>query len=415
MVTIVLASPATAADPTNAFARDRNVPVAERVLPDIPVRHLGSFIIDPEMKAGIALVDNLFYTRGGKVSAAAVQLDPSFDIRSDWSRHAVHALVQVDADEFASHTSENTVGETLLADGRYDIGRATNLSGGVGFTHGYDPRYATTSPLKAKHPVRVDSQTAKLQFATEGSRLRFVAGSTYADLNYFDATDRDTGAVIDQDYRDAKQWLGETRLEYALLPDTSVYVVYQGVRSDYKVKTDPVAGTVDHSSSGYNYALGASFDLTALVTGEVEYGYLRRTYKYAAFKPISGPSYKVKLSYFPTRLETITFNASRSVEETPAIDVSGYIRTAESLAIDHEWSRLLILSASFSAETDRYNSDTRRDRFRSLFIGARYSASRNVSIVGGYTYRSLSSQGSAVPAGFGYTANQVSVSLAYKF
>ena len=390
------------------FQRDRDVPVADRQQPDQPIRHWRSFIVTPALEAGVVTEDNVYYTPTDTKGDALLRLSPSFGAVSDWGRHQLGVNLGLTFDNYARYSGENTLTGNAGLFGRYDILQYTNINGGVSYTRGFESRFEPNTPDAAARPIRYDMSLANVGFSSEINRLKFVGNASYAKFNYSDVASRAAGGgTIDEDYRDNTRFVASGRFEYAIIPDTSVFIDYAHVNSDYRLKAN------DHSSTGYNYNLGVSFDLTSLMTGEIEYGYLKRTYKNTAFKPVSGPSYKAKVSYFPTQLETITVSASRSVEEAPAVNVSGYIKTLAAIRVDHEWSRRLVLTASYESDGYKYNGVDRNDTRNNVYAGAKYSLTRNLSIKGGYTHRSLSSKGAASVSP--YKENSVGVSLNYAF
>jgi len=401
---LALPSVAMAADPV--FKRDRNIAVADRVPNDVQLQHWGAFLIAPTLTAGLTTTDNVYYSQSGKVSDVVANLSPSFGIVSDWGRHQVRALVNLDYDHYSKYSRESTLAGNISGGGRYDISQNTSVTGTLGFSRNYEPRYEPTTPQSADRPIRYDASAADLGFTTDFSRLRWMINSSYRNLNYADVRARN-GGLIDQDYRDFHSLTLSTRIEYAVKPETSIFVDYEHVNATYRVKVN------DHSSSGYNTTVGASFDLSNLATGEIAYGYLSRDYKNPLFKPVSGPSYRAKVNYFPTQITTISITASRSVEEAPAIDVSGYVLRTAGLSVDHEYSRDLVLSASYNNARYKFNGFDRDDTRSTLYLGARYLMTRAVSINGGYTHRSVDSRGSvAVP---NYNENELNIAVTYAY
>jgi len=401
---LALPSIAYADDPI--FKRDRNIPVADRVPQDIQPQHWGAFIISPVISTQLTSTDNVYYSDTAKVSDVVANISPSFGIVSDWGRHQVRALANLSYDSYAKYSGENTLSGNVSAGGRYDVSQSTSITGALGYSRNYEPRYEPTTPQSAARPIRFDVGAADFGFTTDFSRLRWTLNSAYRNFNYSDVPAR-SGGTIDQDYRDFNSLRTATRLEYAVKPETSVFVEYEHVNTSYRLKVN------DHSSSGYDATIGASFDLTNLVTGEVAYGYLNRKYKNPLFKPVSGPSYRAKVSYFPTQLTTVTLTARRSVEEAPAVDVSGYVLTALGLSVDHEYSRDLVLSASYSGSGYRYNGFDRRDNRSTAHLGVRYLLTRQVTVSGGYTYRKMDSKGTQAVPKYTEQGLNLAISLAY--
>ena len=400
------AAPSLAA-PGSLFQRDRNIPVAARQVNDLPALHFASFTVEPLVTAKVDYFDNVYYANEDVVGDLSLTLRPSIDVKSDWGRHEVRATGDLAFENFAQYTSENKLTASLDLSGRYDVATYTNFSGNIGFRRDYEGRFARNTQSLTDQPVQFDASYIEGHFVTELSRVRLLGDITFTKYNYSDTKSKADQTPIDEDFRDYGRTTAAARVEYALLTNTSVFASYRYVNAAY----DETA--VDHSNDGYDYALGASFDITNLVTGEVSYGYLRRTYENINFKAVSGASYDAKISYFPTQLMTITLASSRSVEESPSINVSGYMNSFNSLSVDHEWSRLLILSAGVQGTSNKYNGIDRKDDIGELYFGARYAATRHISVSARYSYGDLTSKGlDRVP---NYKENKVGVSVSYAY
>lgn len=410
----LMVAPVMAHADTSLFARDRNAPVGTR----IPASYeplginIGAFNLRPLVEFGLEANDNVLYSNTNTKSSAIFSVAPSFTLNSNWGRHALSAALGTTYSNYTSASSENTLEANASVGGRYDIQGDSNLFAGANISQNYEPRYDPFFPLdptkrlnEAAKPIKYNTTFTNAGFVAVANRLRFKGEADYTKFDYFDVKSIN-GSMIDQDYRDYASVELSGRVDYAVSPDTSVYVVYTGNHRDYRVDNT-------RNSHGYDYGLGASFDLTSLVTGEVQYGYLHQTYKNPLFKPTKGPSFAGKVQYFPTRLMTITLKTAKAVEETPQLTASGYLDTDTFIGVDHELLRTLILSASYDHTSDKYEGIDRHDKRGVLSLGGHYFLSRNLTLKAYYSHSEFKSVGTASYPGYKDNALRVSLDVQY--
>ena len=155
------------------------------------------------------------------------------------------------------------------------------------------------------------------------------------------------------------------------------------------------------------------FELGALIRGEVAAGYIRQDFQDAAYGDLDGVGGRARLSWFPTRLTTLTATAARSVEDTGVIGSAGALRTDVSISVDHELLRNLILTAETAWSEDDYNGLDRTDTRFAASFSAIYRLNRRYNLTAGLTYLDQSSSGAA--AGPTYRSTRLSIAVASQF
>lgn len=390
------------------FRRDRNLSVQQRV-PEA-YRSLGvkwgGFTAWPRVQVDLESTDNVFYAPTNKQSDFIVRVRPELAVRSNWSRHRLGALARVGASYYADHNDESNTEWLLNASGRYDIVGATNLFGGLTINQGYDQRGEEPSLITAVEPVKYQARSGDLGVDVVGNRLRVIGKTSFQTFDYDDVRSFG-GTIIDQDHRDRTEVRGLVRGEYAISPDTSVYLYYEANKREY----DQFGALRD--SDGYDAGIGASFDLSRLVRGEVQVGQYKQSYKNSGYSDAKGSSYRGKVEWFPTQLTTVGFHGSRAVYETPEIGSSGYVSSVLGVSVDHELRRNIVLSAAYSRADNDYNQFDREDERARVDLAVRYRMNRKVAIVGGYTYSDLSSSGTQQVPSYKNNTVKLSFTLAY--
>ena len=185
------------------------------------------------------------------------------------------------------------------------------------------------------------------------------------------------GGIADQDGRDRDEILGEFRGDYAISPDTAVFGRIRYINQEY---TSTTAGGTTRDQDGYTLDVGANFDLSNLVRGEVGIGYLTRSFDDPAFDDVNGLSVDGQVEWFITPLTTITAFASRGLQPAAVANSPAFISTAYGARVDHELRRNVILSAGFDLGEDDYEGIDRTDDRSNITLSGTYLLNRYVGV-----------------------------------
>ncbi len=396
-------------DPAAATASpQRNEGVLDRVRPDYDATGLrdGAFIILPKITTTLDLDDNIYAGSTTKTSDTVVLIQPEVTIRSDWSRNLVEAYARATFDEYASNGSENTSEYELRLAGRYDLGDASNVNGGAQFAHLMEPRYLTTTTQNVRHPVQFDLTDLHFGGVQVFNRLRLIEGVELQDYSYNNASTVLGAPVLEKD-RNRTEWLESGRAEYAVSPDTSVFLLGELNQRSYKLK--PPSSLYDRDSNGYVLSAGVRLDLSHLARGEVRVGYLNQSYSSSVFRTVDGLSLHGKVDFFLSPLTTTTVTADRSVGDAADPRASSFVTTNGGVEIDHELRRNVILLGRVFYARDEYKGIDRQDDRWGARIGGSYLLNRNIGVSVYYNYIDISSAG--LDKINSYRVNELLVSL----
>jgi hypothetical protein len=330
-------------------------------------------------------------------------------VRSDWSRHALGLFAGGNIIRYSDNSSENTEEYTVSANGRLDIERGSNLTGSVQTQRLVEPRTAPTAPGAAGKPVKYDLTQGTVSLTKEFNRLRLTGRLDDKDFNYKDVPNRIGTGIVDQDFRDRNEFYYGGKAEYAVSPDTAIYLSATGNKKDY----DSRAVTTDRTSDGYVVGVGANFDVSELVRGDVQVGYMKQSYD--NFGKIDGFNAAGRLEWFPTQLTTIGLNGSRTIEESTAPRSQGYISNNIGASIDHELMRNVLLSAAYTHGKDDYKGIDRSDKRDNFSATATYLLNRRVGLFLTYNYLKQDSSGAPLDRGASFKDNKVIASVALQF
>lgn len=409
---------ATSAD-TN-FARDRNISVRQRPRPDYTAKGLplGAFRAFPRVSLSAERNDNIYALKTGEVEDTIWRVQPEVNVVSNWSRHSVSAYVRGTINRFQDNDTENTEEFGLGANGRVDILRNTNVTVGADYAHLTEPR-TTTQRLTgggpftgALEPVEFDQANAYIAGAHEFNRLKVSGRASVQSFDYEDSARLAPLAPIDQDYRDRTVTAASARVDYAVSPDTALFVEATGNQRSYD-SSPTTPGFVRRDSDGVMVLGGANFELGALLRGEIALGYMQQEYEAASIGSIEGFGARAEVEWFPSELTTFTATASRTVEDAAVPNSPGFVSSNVGLVLDHELLRNVLISAQLSAGRDEYEGIDREDERVNAGVSATYLLNRNVGLTAAYSYADTKSSGADVGAEF--TVNRVSATLTLQF
>lgn len=401
---------AQAQDLGSNFKRDKNVSVRQRPRPDYEAtgQKAGGFTLYPRVTVDFEHNDNIYAVATAKTDDNIWRVKPELAVRSDWSRHALGFFAGGNVIRYSDKGTEDTEEYTLSANGRLDVARGSNITASSQYQRLTEPRTSITagSPAGATpKPVQYDLVTSSLAVTKEFNRLRVTGRLDDKDFNY-----KDQGSLaFNQNTRDRNELQYGAKAEYAVSPDTALYVSATGNKKDY----DTNLAAFDRSSDGYVVGVGANFDVSELVRGDLQVGYMKQSYDRAAFQSIDGFNAAGRVEWFPTQLTTVGVNGSRTIEDAVAPGSPGFVSTNLGASIDHELLRNVLLSASYTHGKDSYEQIARDDKRDNFSATATYLLNRRVGVFLTYNYLKQDSSGAAKGASF--KDNKLIASVALQF
>ena len=408
-------APARAQTPVIAnqgvFTRDSDVSVMERPHPEYDPTPLqfGGFTALPSIDIGAEYNDNIFAAQSNVRSDGILLLSPKVDVTSNWSRNAVGGSLQVASRLNDRYSTESSTDWQAALGGRLDLGHAQILIGGDDATL-TEPRYATNTAINARSPVRYDQSDVFVSAEETQDRVRLALQFNAQNLDYHNTVDN-SGRFLLEDYRD--RWVVTTgvRAEYALSPGASVFVTGNYDLHSYRLK--PPTVDLDRDADEERIAAGANFEISRLIRGELEAGYLNHVFASSNLKTVGGFTASGKVEYFPTQLTTVTLVGVQNIQDAGVDGAPVYRARSAALQLDHELLRNLVLTAKVSTEDDRYDALSRHDQLSAASFGARLLLNRLVTWNIDYSYLTLDSQGAE--RGPQYNLNRVVVSASLRF
>lgn len=378
-----------------SYSRGRNVSVAERELPELQAlgMNLGGFTFFPRVQVSADYTDNVYQSKTLKVDDAVFTYEPGVAFRSNWSRHSLNVTSSAVIRRYAEETSREEDGWNIASSARLDIGGQSSINLEAGTATRYESQFSGAALPGLATPREYQRYFGLVRGSYVTGVIRIVGTADYNNYD-FKSVRTLAGAVLSQDTRDREVTRATGQVEYAISPDTSLFVQAGYTDTSYDQPIGPL--TPNRDSDTIRLLAGASFDLTAFLRGSVGVGYLDRDFTAPIYKDVKGLSFEAQIEYFPTSLTTISATLRRIVEDSTQTGSSGYYNTGGSLRIDHELLRTLLLTALIDYEVDDYRGIASEAKIFRGSVGARYILNRNVAVNFELSYGDRDSSGIAV-------------------
>jgi len=410
-VAVIMAATATSAYAQDNFARNRNTSVRERPRPDYEALGIGQggIRVLPQASVTVTHDSNIYATATNPVDDSIVSLSADVAVVSDWNVHAIGAEAHVQHDAYTDNDTENSTTYGAAVDGRLDATRNLQFTGAARYDHYVEARTASGNPTDSVEPIDFAATGVEAGALVTFNQLRVRGTISQRDLDFDDGRTA-SGVIVDQSYRDEKVLRGTLRADYAISPDTSLFI--EGAVDKREFDTTGTS-LVIRDSDGREVTAGADFDITALIRGSVQAGYLEHDFDDPSIDDTSGFSGRVRVEYFPSELATITVQASRSVEDTGLRSTSGFLSSNYSAQVDYEFRRNIILTGRLAYGDDEYQGLSRDDeRFGGTLSGV-WLVDRRWGVGASYNYYKQESSG--LNAGTDFEVHRVSASLTLQY
>jgi hypothetical protein len=382
------------------FDRNRGVTVLERGHPGYEASgiHAGPVFLYPRLTQTIDYNDNVFAEPANAEGDVVWLVSPEVSAATDWSRHAVNAFARATVRRYAQLTTENTTDYAVGSTGRFDVSRSANFDVGLGWARTTQSRTAASSFGLAR-PVQVEIGSLHFSGVKEWNRVRFTVNADDQKYNYLNRPENPP-----QHDNDHTTLTVSGRADYAVSPDTAAYIQIDYNDQSYRLKESPIVegpsgpvpvypGLTRRDSSGGQILIGADFQISALLRGDIGVGYLRQKFADPIYGTDSGLGGSGRVVWLVTPLTTISASASRTVQAATIVGAAGVLASNGALEVDHELLRNLILTGTASFTVEKYRGIDRVDHRSNVGLSATYLMNRRVGLTCGYSQYRLRSSG----------------------
>ncbi|MBV9556215.1 MAG: outer membrane beta-barrel protein [Pseudolabrys sp.] len=376
--------------------------------PDDPYAALGiksgSFLLYPAIELSVGRNSNPSQVPGGR-AATLYTAAPELRVQSDWSRHELKADLRgsytgYSPDETPSLSRPYFNGKV---DGRVDVTKNDRIDLGTrGLVSTDNPNSPNLQAGLSKLPVYT-TIGGNAGYTHRFNRLD-IGVKADAERTVYQSSQLTDGTTASNEDRNYNQYGGTLRAGYEISPGLKPYIEGGGDTRKHDLSTD--FSGYQRNSNGYVAKIGATVELSRLLTGEAAIGYTKRNYEDARLAPLSGVIGSASLLWTPTALTSVKFTASSTVGESTTPDVSGVLYRDVGIQLDHAFRRWLIGTVKAGLGFDTYTGGTvpltsgvtplcscvastvttttpdRQDRRYSVGVGLTYKLNRMAQIKG---------------------------------
>jgi len=339
----------------------------------------GTFTFFSQIQVSTARTDNVFSTTAEKKSDTILTLRPSFELQSDWRRHAVALAGTGEWGKFSRYKSEDVLRGALTGEARLDFTPFIAAGLRLSMASDQEGRGSPDANAGATGPVRLRSYEGQLSLAQRFNRLVATLRAGLSLTDYDDVDLRDGGSDNNDD-RDVETRSIGLRLAYELSPAASVYGDLELDRQSNRQRIDDDG--FRRSSDGWRGALGANVEIGRVARINLEVGYAARDYEDARLAAIGAVTADGLLTWSVTPLTTLRIGAGTDIGATTVASASARVTRRASIGIDHELLRHFTLGADLTYENERLRggSETEKTDTISASFGGEYRLSREASI-----------------------------------
>jgi hypothetical protein len=403
--------PSSPPDLTDPDSREEippeDMPVKKRQQPGYePVGiRAGSWMFNPSLITGGFYDSNVFSSNTEKRSDLAAVFEPSLRAHTLWERHGIDLKLDTQSTVYNQNSSLNQNNASLKGNAWIDLAHDLTVLANFQVAHLNEGVGTLSAPSNAISPTPYNLLSGDVTLRKQFNRLTTSVGFS-TDSYDFGSTRAQDGSVINQDSRDGQIYSLHGRIDYAF---SSTLGWFSGV----EVNQRDIRGVPDHTlnSQGYRALSGVTIGLSNLVSGEFGVGYVQQRFDDPTIGTVEGPSYRARLTWRPTRLLDVHFNAEQLVTQTSDTSPTGVLANAVQLGLDYELRRNVILSFAGGYETDHFFGQPRKDHVTTTDARVKYLLNRFSSISAYYRFTSRDSD---IPV-FSYDKNLVGLNVTAQF
>jgi hypothetical protein len=365
----------------------------------------GSWMFSPALISGGFYDSNVFSSNTAKRSDLAAVFEPSLRARTLWEQHGIDLKLDAQSTLYSQNPGLDQTNASLKGNAWFDIAHDLAVVTNFQVAHLNEGVGTLSSPANAVQPTPYNLLSGDVSLRKEFNRLTTSIG-VRTDSYEFGTTRAQDGTIINQSSRDGQIYSVHGRADYAFSSMLGWFTAVEGNERN-------IRGTPGHSldSEGYRALSGFTVELTNLISAELGAGYVQQRFVDPTIGTIDGPTYRARLTWRPTRLLDVHFNAEQLVTQTADTSSVGVLANALQLGLDYELRRNVIVSLAGGYESDRFFGQLRKDHVITSEASIKYLLNRfgSISLFDRYTARN-----SDIPA-FSYDKNQVGINVTAQF
>jgi hypothetical protein len=377
---LAAASASTAPDPALALPRTL---IRRPVVDDKPFDPVGigagSFRLRPAIEVSGGYDTNPARIKAGGGASNFGIVAPELLVNSNWSRHELIANLRGRYTAYGAAPTFDRPAFDGRIDGRIDVTSLTRIDLESRLVVATDnPGSPNIQAGLARLPIYVDVGGS----AGLGQRFnRFdvslkggVDRTTYQNSTFTD------GTTASNDDRNFDQYSTQLRAGYELTPGVRPFVEIDADTRRHDLAVDRFG--IDRDSQGRAAKIGSTFELSRILTGQLAFGYLERTYTDPALPNLNGPTFDGSLAWVASALTVVKLTALTSANESTLAGVSGVFTYEVDIEVDHAFRSWLEASLKLTGDRDVYVGLSRQDNRYAGAVALTYKLTREMQLRG---------------------------------
>lgn len=334
---------------------------------------LGSFLVNTTMELETSYDDNVFRKASGKQSDYLARFKPGFDVKSDWSNHALNFSLSADLGRYADLATEDFNDFNTSLSGKIDVDEGEMIDLRITWGLGHQAR-SSVDDASEPEPTRTQSYGFNAVFNRDVGEIFSRTTVDAARTDIFA-----NGATSNSD-RDLWTYTVRQRFGHDVDEGSQLFIEGAGNLRDYDLSVGRNGTKL--GSHGFEGLVGLVWDASGVTFAEFGAGYLIQNHNEPSFQASKGPSFRGRFVWNPTGLLTLSGSASREVKETSQANASGVLNTNYTLKFDWEALYNLILSAQMGYTTEDTRGINRIDDTTNFALRARWLLDQRWSLRG---------------------------------
>ena len=369
---------------------------------------VGSFLLRPSLEQDVGYDTNPNRLSGQQKGSAEFRTEGALALASDWERHSLTAALRGAYAWYPSVPSANRPDADAAIDLRLDALRDTRID--LGATY----RLSTQQPGSVEQPL-VGTSRAFVQDLGAAAGVTQTFGRLAVGLRgsvartIYDPLDVGDGTQVSQADRNVTAYNLRLRTGYEATPGVQPYVEVNVSRRQYDQQFDNSG--YERSSNGLNGRIGSTFEISRILTGDINVGYGEWTFDDPRLAPLRGPVADASLIWAATPLTTVTLRGTASFSDTIVSGSSGATLRGASVEVSHALLRNLTIAANAGFTRTVYEGDPIREDGFTGGVRVEYRLTRAVAVKASFTHERLNS----TQVGTDYTANVYRLGLKLQF
>jgi hypothetical protein len=339
----------------------------------------GSFRLRPAIEMSGGYDTNPSRTKAGGGASNFGIVAPELQVHSNWSRHELTANLRGSYTSYGTAPSLDRPAFDGKIDGRIDVTGQTRVD--------LESRFlvATDNPGSPN----IQAGLARLPISTTaGGSVGLGQRFNRFDVSLKGGIDRTTyqnstftdGTTASNDDRNFDLYSTQLRTGYELTPGVKPFFEIDVDRRHHDLALDRFG--IDRDSQGRAAKIGSTFELSRILTGQLAFGYLERSYTDRTLPDLRGPTLDGSLTWVATALTMFKLTALTSANESTLVGVSGVFTHEVGIEVDHAFRTWLDASLKFTGDRDTYVGMPRQDNRYVGAVALTYKLTREMQLKG---------------------------------